>query len=129
MDHDLNVPKALGKLFAFVRQVNRLLGSGEPDGDQVRQVLDFMRWVNDVLDVIDFQRETPDTQVASLMEARDKARQAKDYRAADALRAELQSMGIHLMDSPSGTAWRKSPKIVQWRPADEAFPPPWPRCD
>ena len=113
MDHDLNVPKALGKLFAFLRQVNRLLGSGEPDGDQVRQVLDFMRWVNDVLDVIDFQRETPDTQVASLMEARDKARQAKDYRAADALRAELQSMGIHLMDSPSGTAWRKSPKIVQ----------------
>jgi cysteinyl-tRNA synthetase len=116
MDHDLNVPKALGKLFAFVRQVNRLLGSGEPDGDQVRQVLDFMRWVNDVLDVIDFQRETPDTQVASLMEARDKARQAKDYRAADALRAELQSMGIHLMDSPSGTAWRKSPKIVQMAP-------------
>jgi cysteinyl-tRNA synthetase len=116
MDHDLNVPKALGKLFAFVRQVNRLLGSGEPDGDQVRQVLDFMRWVNDVLDVIDFQRETPDTQVASLMEARDKARQAKDYRAADALRAELQSMGIHLMDGTSGTAWRKSPTIVQMAP-------------
>jgi len=109
MDHDLNVPRALGKLFAFVRQVNRLLGSGEPDGDQARQVLDLMRWVNGVLDVIDFQRETPDTQVASLIEARDKARRAKDYRVADALRAELQGMGIHLMDGPSGTAWKKIP--------------------
>ena len=109
MDHDLNVPKALGKLFAFVRQVNRLLGSGEPDGDQARQVLDFMRWVNGVLDVIDFQRETPDTQAAGLIEARDKARQAKDYRAADALRAELQSLGIDLMDGPSGTTWKKIP--------------------
>ena len=107
MDHDLNVPKALGKLFAFVRHVNRLLQSGEPDGDQAGQVLDFMRWVNGVLEVIDFQRNAPDARVASLLEARDKARQAKDYAAADALRAELQSLGIHLMDGLSGTEWKK----------------------
>ena len=62
MDNDLNLPKALGKLFAFVRQVNRLLDRGELDGDQVRQVLDFMRQVNGVLDVIDFQSESPDAQ-------------------------------------------------------------------
>ncbi len=42
MDNDLNVPKALGRLFAFVRHVNRLLNRGELDDDQVRQVLDFM---------------------------------------------------------------------------------------
>ena len=46
MDNDLNVPKALGRLFAFVRHVNRLLDAGELDADQVRQVLDFMRQVN-----------------------------------------------------------------------------------
>ena len=107
MDHDLNVPKALGKLFVFVRHVNRLLGSNELDGDQARQVLDFMRQVNGVLDVIDFQRPTPDAEVASLIEARNQARQAKDYRLADALREKLQSMGVRLTDNPSGTAWKK----------------------
>jgi cysteinyl-tRNA synthetase len=108
MDHDLNLPMALGKLFAFVRQINRLLDGDAPDGEQARQVLDFMCLVNGVLAVIDFQRDAPDAQVAGLIEARNKARQAKDYRAADALRDELQSMGIQLMDSPSGTAWKKT---------------------
>ncbi len=31
MDNDLNVPKALGRLFAFVRHVNRLMDNGELD--------------------------------------------------------------------------------------------------
>jgi cysteinyl-tRNA synthetase len=107
MDNDLNVPKALGRLFGFIRHVNRLLNSGELDGDQARQVLDFMRQVNGVLDVIDFQREEPDAQVARLVEARDNARRAKDFSLADALRKELDSLGILLADGPSGTSWKR----------------------
>jgi cysteinyl-tRNA synthetase len=110
MDHDLNVPKALGRLFAFVRRVNRLLDGGGPDDEQARQVLDFMAWVNGVLAVIDFQGQAPDAQVAGLIEARQKARQAKDYPAADALRAELRSLGVHVIDGPSGTTWKKVPQ-------------------
>jgi cysteinyl-tRNA synthetase len=107
MDNDLNVPKALGRLFGFIRHVNRLLNNGELDGDQARQVLDFMRQVNGVLDVIDFQREEPDAQVARLVEARDNARRAKDFLRADALRKELDSMGVLLADGPSGTSWKR----------------------
>ena len=83
------------------------LNGGELDGDQVRQVLDFMRQANGVLDVIDFQREEPDAQVAKLIEAREKARQAKDFHTADAIREELQSMGVRLADGPLGTVWKK----------------------
>ena len=64
--------------------------------------------MNDVLDVIDFQRPTPDAEVARLIEARNQARQAKDYLLADTLREQLQSMGVRLTDNPSGTAWKKS---------------------
>jgi cysteinyl-tRNA synthetase len=110
MDHDLNVAKALGGLFALVRRVNRLLDSGEADGEQIRQVLDLLGWVNGVLAVIDFQGQVADAQVAGLIEARQKARQAKDYSAADALRAQLLSLGIHVMDGPSGTTWKKAPQ-------------------
>jgi cysteinyl-tRNA synthetase len=103
MENDLNLPKALGRLFAFVRQVNRLLGSGQVDSGQARQVLDFVRQVNDVLDVIDFQREPPDDQVARLMAEREKARQAKDFARADAIRDELLAMGVRVADRPAGT--------------------------
>ena len=80
------MPKALGRLFAFIRMVNRLLNSGELDADQARQVLDFMRQVNTVLDVIDFHREESDDQISNLIEARNSARQKKDFPKADALR-------------------------------------------
>ncbi len=107
MDNDLNTPKALGRLFALVRHVNRLLGGGELDEAQARQVLDFMRQANRVLEVIDFQPDRPDAELSKLVEARNEARRAKDFRRADALREELQSLGIHLTDTPSGTLWRR----------------------
>jgi cysteinyl-tRNA synthetase len=104
MDNDLNVPKALGKLFPFVRQVNRLLDREELDGDQVGQILDFMRQVNDVLNVVDFQPKEPNAQVAKLIAAREKARRAKDFDAADTIRKELESIGVHVADSSVGTS-------------------------
>jgi cysteinyl-tRNA synthetase len=103
MDSDLNIPKALGKLFLFVRQINRLLDRAELDGDQVRQILDFMHQTNDVLNVVDFRPEEPNAQVAILIQSREKARQAKDFHTADTIRKELESMGVHVADSPIGT--------------------------
>lgn len=108
MDNDLNVPKALGRLFAFIRLVNRLLNGGELDGEQVRQVQDFMRQVNRVLDVVHAESEEADARVAELIDQRNKARAAKDFARADAIREQLQSLGVQLTDGASGTTWKKT---------------------
>ena len=100
MDNDLNVPKALGKLFPFVREINRLLDREELDGDQVGQILNFMRQINDVLGVLDFGSDGHGVQVAKLLEARENARRTKDFHTADTIRKELESMGIRVADSP-----------------------------
>ncbi len=107
LDNDLNTPKALGRLFALVRHVNRLMAAGELDDAQRRQVLDFMRQADRVLEVIDFQPERPDAEVAGLVEARNEARRAKDFQKADAIRRQLESLGVHVTDTPSGTVWKK----------------------
>jgi len=52
LDEDLNMPKALGCLFALVRHANRCLNAGEVDAQQSRQVLDFMGQANRILDVL-----------------------------------------------------------------------------
>jgi cysteinyl-tRNA synthetase len=46
---------------------------------------------------------------AELLAARSAARQARDFRRADALRAELLALGIEVVDQPDGT--------TTWRPA------------
>jgi cysteinyl-tRNA synthetase len=39
--------------------------------------------------------------------ARDKARQAKDFSAADRIRAELKAQGVEIEDGAAGTTWRR----------------------
>ena len=45
--------------------------------------------------------------VEALLAERLAARQAKDYARADAIRDEIDAMGIEVMDSPEGTTWRR----------------------
>jgi cysteinyl-tRNA synthetase len=108
LDNDLNVPKALGRLFLFIRRANRLLNSGELDGDQAKQILDFMRQVDAVLAVMDFGCQQSDDRVARLIEERAQAREAKDFRKADALRDELLALGVRVADTSTGTGWKKT---------------------
>jgi cysteinyl-tRNA synthetase len=107
MDNDLNVPQGLGKLFAFVRHANRLMNAGQLDAEQVEQILSFMRLVNRIVDVIDFDEEADDPRVQQLVEQRSRARQERDFRRADALRQQLQAMGVELIDGPAGTRWKR----------------------
>ena len=107
LDNDLSVPTALGRLFALVRRVNRLLNDGELDGDQVQQVLGFVRQANQILAVIDFEPDAHDAHVERLIEARNRARETRDFARADSLREELRVRGIQLIDTPSGTRWKR----------------------
>jgi cysteinyl-tRNA synthetase len=107
LDNDLNLPQALGRLFGLVRDGNRRLDLGELDAEQVRQVLDFLRQVDRVLAVIDFEPAQRDEQVEQLIARRNEARQTRDFGCADAIRQQLAAMGIRLIDSPGGTRWER----------------------
>ncbi|CAI5516251.1 unnamed protein product [Closterium sp. Naga37s-1] len=52
-------------------------------------------------------------QVQGMLEQRDEARKAKDFAQSDAIRDELALVGIMLMDTPAGTAWRPAAISVQ----------------
>ncbi len=107
MDNDLGIPRAMGHLFSFIKDINRLLSKGLIDEDQRRKVLDFMRGVNQVLAVMDFEQDGSDPEVEALVAERQKARQAGDFARADAIRDQLAQMGVQLVDTPQGTRWRR----------------------
>jgi len=107
MDRDLNVARAHAHLFSFVKAVNRLLGSGQLDADQIDEVLSFMRRLDGVLGFIEEPQSLPDPAVDALVGRRAEARAAGDFATADHIRDELAAMGVQLQDGPQGTRWSR----------------------
>jgi cysteinyl-tRNA synthetase len=106
MADDFNVSGALGVLFNLIGEVNPRLSALTRADAAV--LLDHLRRVDAVLGVLG-EREKPslDAAVAEQIRAREEARRAKDFKKADAIRAELKAQGIVLMDTPDGVKWKK----------------------
>ena len=98
--NDLDMPTA-------VRVVNDVDRSPDVPRGEKRALL--VSW--DHVLGLDLEREAregwePSDEVSALVTERDAAREAKDYARSDALRDELQSMGLEVMDTAEGTRVR-----------------------
>jgi cysteinyl-tRNA synthetase len=110
LNDDLNAPRAIAALFDFVRAVNRELDKPELPRGAGRALAAFERVANQgLLDVLPTARAV-DTGLAGWIEerlaARAQARKSKDFKAADAIRAELAGRGVEIEDTPLGTKWK-----------------------
>ena len=116
MDDDLNISRGLAAIFESVRKANTMV-SGEPaTTDEARaNLLDgliFFAACNEILDVLRFSPALPlddelAVKVEDLIVQRANARKSKDFARADAIRDELQSLGVEIKDTPEGTKWQK----------------------
>jgi cysteinyl-tRNA synthetase len=102
MDDDFNSAKALGHLFDLSRQVNRALDEGV--GPEARAAARGLLRLGQILGLFwkAPAQEAWDPEVLALAEAREKARKSKDWKGADAIRAQLLERGVIVEDSPQG---------------------------
>jgi len=112
MDDDINLPEAMGEVFALIREANREIDLGSVSQGTKAALIDLIGMVDDVLGVLELvQREQSGEvteQVAELLARRDSARESKDWNRADQLRKELAEHGILVEDTPAGQRWRRS---------------------
>ncbi len=100
---DLNISMALAALFDYIRDLNRLMDDGKCAGAAARDARALLERFDAVLAVC-----TPDAsegvpaEVQAKADARQAARKAKDFAAADALRKELDALGWVVEDTPKG---------------------------
>ena len=108
MDDDLNVSVALAALFDFVREANNLLDANEVSKSEAEKITVAMKRFDEVLGVIGTvsAEATLPKEAEELIEKREEARKARDWKAADEIRVKLTSMGIILEDTAAGVRWR-----------------------
>ena len=110
MDDDLNIGIALASLFDFVREINNLLDSNSVSKAEAADVGGLMMKFDTVLGIVGKVEVeevlAPDIDV--LVQKREAARKAKNWKEADAIRAKLKTMGIILEDTAQGIRWHKA---------------------
>jgi len=107
MDNDLNLPEALGVLFEFVREFNKLLDNEEISKENRNRVLETLEDINKVLGIMHFEKKKEvSEEVKTIIEQREEARKKHDWDLSDRLRAKLLEKGIILEDTPDGVKWR-----------------------
>ena len=107
MDDDFGTPEALAAIFDAVTAANRALD--DEDVDRATALIETVTTLTGVLGIETGEVEQgSDAEIDALVAQRDAARLAKDFGAADRIRAALAERGIVLEDTPTGTAWRRA---------------------
>ena len=115
MCDDLNTPKALAKALEGVKFINGL--GDDLNTATARTAQEWLEDTNDLLGIVwpahsnaassDSETDPLAKQVESLLDERAAAREAGNYERADAIRDQLDAMGIEVKDSADGTTWQR----------------------
>jgi len=122
MDDDFNTALAIGHVFELIRVINKFLDA-KPLGQEARtlieRALDTLHLTGSVINL--FQR-TPakwnvdllaikkipftEVEIEQKIEARQTARENRDWALADSIRKEVEEKGILFEDKKDGTGWK-----------------------
>ncbi len=108
MDDDFNSSKAISELFALAKQVNKAQSDAEKE-----QLASTLMSLGGILGILQddpeafLQGDNADSaEIDALIEARNQARADKDWAKADAIRDQLNAMGVEIEDAGGVTTWR-----------------------
>ena len=101
---DLNVPRAVGKLFELVREVNKLPDFGLEFGDEVSALLDD---IDQVFGFLAFEEAGLSREERDLFDRWVAARDEKDWQRADQLKAELAECGLAVQARKGASTWTR----------------------
>ena len=102
LDDDLNISGAWGAIFEWVRDTNRKLAENALDAAAAATALATWDKLDSVLGVGAPKEVEVPAEITALVEARQAARKAKDFKRADAIRDELKAKGWVIEDTPKG---------------------------
>jgi cysteinyl-tRNA synthetase len=108
MDDDLNTPLALSVLYELITETNKKITENALSSDDAKKILAIWKKMNSVFGIIlAGQAEIPQ-EIKDLVQKREDARQGKDFKKSDDLRAIIEKKGYIIEDTKEGTTVKKS---------------------
>jgi cysteinyl-tRNA synthetase len=107
LDDDLNISAAWGAVFEWVRETNRRLAENSLGSTEAIAALAAWDKIDSVLGIGKAAEAEAPVEILALLEARQTARKAKDFKRSDAIRDELKTKGWVIEDSPKGPKLKK----------------------
>lgn len=106
MDDDFNTADGVSQLFEMTREINSYLTIPRP-ADAINYAKEKFDTITDVLGILyNYGKdEALDSEVEALIDEREAARAAKDFKRSDEIRDLLKEKGIELLDTPQGVKW------------------------
>jgi cysteinyl-tRNA synthetase len=102
LDDDLNVSAAWGAVFEWVRETNRVLNDGALGPERAAAALSAWQRVDGMFGIGDRREEAAPAGIVALLEEREAARKARDFKRADAIRDELKAKAWIIEDTQKG---------------------------
>ena len=108
MDDDLNTADAISAVFDLARDINLALQETHSQ-EFVANAGKLFDELTGVLGLLYNRKgmDSLDAEIEKLIEERQAARKAKDFKRADEIRDQLKEKGILLKDTPQGVKWSK----------------------
>ncbi len=102
LDDDLNISGAWGAVFDWVRETNRRLAQNALDASGAAGALAAWEKIDSVLGVGAARDIDVPPEISALLEARQAARKARDFKRSDSIRDELKAKGWLIEDTAKG---------------------------
>jgi cysteinyl-tRNA synthetase len=107
LDEDFNISGAWGAVFDWVRENNRLLQLGQADPARAAAALAAWEKIDSVLALGRLEESAVPAELLALLEERQAARKARDFKRADAIRDELKAKGWGIEDTSKGARLKR----------------------
>ena len=108
LDEDLNISAAWGAVFDWISETNRRLAENSLTPMEAASALRAWEKVDSILGVGNMLEVEVPTEINALLQAREAARKAKDFKRADAIRDDLKAKGWVIEDTPKGARVKRA---------------------
>ncbi len=108
MDDDINTADALSVIFDLVKYANSE-AAGEISREYASALKAEILMLADILGLkLEHSEQVLDSDIEKLIQERQDARKAKNFKRADEIRDQLSAMGITLLDTREGVKWKRA---------------------